>query len=633
MISPRRVGVIAVVCAIAFSMLGIKLWFLQVAEGNQNRALAQDNEVDTILTEAPRGEIRDRAGKLLAGSRASQALVVDRFQLTTQEEQTLVERLSVVLETDAASLTDRLVAAGRGQRVTIAVDVPDTVAFQIQEYPEDWKAVEVRPVPVRTYPNGPVASHVIGYVGKPSDRDLESIDYLKPGDTVGKAGIESYYDQVLRGSEGFELIRVNSRRQRLELLEERAAVSGQTAYLTIDLDLQVKVEEFVSAGVAISRSLGEQPSGKAAAIVMDANDCSLLAMASTPDYDPAAFVGGITTAEYAQIESQQALLNLAIQGEFAPASTFKVVPYAMAMQERLFPEGASSPFDSLDLPAQLEFQLGDDSQQVYRDWTYPVAQGMTNLRGALAKSADVYFWKLALEVWREWRGTAREALVQDWARKLSYGAETGVDLPFEHEGVVPDRDWLREANANFPEAYPRRNWLGGDLMNLVIGQGDLLATPLQVAVSYAALVNGGTVCRPRVLDRMEGAGAQVSTNPPQVTRQLELYPETTAFIREDLHRVVAGADGTARATFSGFGEDLAQIGGKTGTAEVGRAGEEVATAWFVGVAPIDAPRWVVVVVIDRGGGGSKVAAPVAKSILQHLLRGVADAVVPGGEGE
>lgn len=635
MISRWRIATLGVVFLALLVTLTIRLWFLQVAEGQVNAELAQQNQTATVRTEAPRGEIVDRYGVLLAGTRASQSIVVNRKQLTLEQEEQLVQRVAVLLGVEQEELRERFADAGSGSRFTLALDVPDAAAREIMEWGDsDFPGVEVRTIPVRLYPNGARAAHVIGYLGKPDQNHLDEYAYLDAGDEFGRAGIERYYDEILRGERGTELYQVDSVGKILSRVGEQQPESGYTAVSTLDLDMQIFVEEACAEGVHLAEDAEEEPSGKAVCLVMNARDGSVHAMASIPSFDPNAFVGGISRAQLAEIQDQGAELNLAIQGLFPPASTFKVVPYVMAIEEDIWPEGATGPDSEIYLDATVTFDLRDGiSQQVYRDWTYPEPQGITSLRSSIPKSADVYYYQLALSVWEKYRGTSNESLLQDWARRLSLGSRTGIDLPFENPGLVPDAAWLRQSHDRNPEAFPREVWVGGDLLNLTIGQGDLLVTPLQLATAYAALVNGGTVWQPRVVSHfIDNAGDVVAENEPTSVQRVDLDPATVAMLRSDLRAVVNGPNGTARATFADFGPRLAEVGGKTGTAEIVKA-EEIDTAWFVGVAPINDPEWVVAVVIDRGGGGSRVAAPVAKAILQYLLNGEAAPIRLGEEGE
>ncbi|MDQ3781668.1 MAG: penicillin-binding transpeptidase domain-containing protein, partial [Actinomycetota bacterium] len=252
-----------------------------------------------------------------------------------------------------------------------------------------------------------------------------------------------------------------------------------------------------------------------------------------------------------------------------------------------------------------------------------------DLHTGMQTSCDLYFWQIALNIWTNRSstegGTIAEDLLQQWSRRFGFDEPTGVDLPFEQDGLIPDREWFERAQVESPGLVRDGPWTGGDVLNAVIGQGSVLATPLQLANAYAAMVNGGTLWQPRVADAVvDEAGEVIRDIAPVAIGQIDLSPQSVAFLRQDLHQVVNGPTGTARGAFVDFGEGVDLVGGKTGTGEVIKgetAEEDVDTAVFTGVVPIDDPRYVVVIVIERGGSGGQIAAPTAVPVLQYLLTG------------
>jgi penicillin-binding protein 2 len=399
---------------------------------------------------------------------------------------------------------------------------------------------------------------------------------------------------------------------------------------------------------------------RSVAVVQDPTDGSVIAMGSYPTYDPTAFVSGLTSEEWVRLGTQNAFTNFAVQGLFAPASTFKVVAYMLAIEEGIYPLdrpiedrvlggeqpeeedvefGTDQPPVETLLPltsdtdlyhctGSLRFEFNDGSSQVYRDWKRN-GHGQLDLHGALEASCDLYFWEIALRVWNERaddEGINNENLWQEWARAFGFGEVSGVDLPFEKQGLIPDRTWFRdEQRAGTGRVRATGPWVGGDLMNAVVGQGTVLVTPLQLANGFSAMVNGGTVWQPQVVDRITNqSGTVIDPRDPIVLQQVDLDSRTVTAFRNDLQMVVNGSRGTARRAFETFGEGVSQVGGKTGTAEIIKSDDEVLqvdTAWFVGVAPVYNPEYVVSVVVERGGSGGKVAAPIARQILQHLVNG------------
>ncbi|MEA2009940.1 MAG: penicillin-binding transpeptidase domain-containing protein, partial [Actinomycetota bacterium] len=413
-------------------------------------------------------------------------------------------------------------------------------------------------------------------------------------------------------------------------------------------------------------------------VVEDPNDGSIIAMASYPSFDPTSFVSGLTQTEWESLGTINAFTNFAIQGQYAPASTFKAVSYVLAMEEAIYPldrpvgdrilgdentgttppdeagaeeepaqstpldrdlEPLTSDTDLYNCTGSLRFQFNDGSSQVYRDWKRN-GHGPLDLHGALQASCDLYFWEISLRIWNERAdetGINNEDLWQEWARSFGFGSETGIDLPFEKPGLIPDRQWFREEQReDTGRVRPTGPWVGGDLMNAVVGQGAVLVTPLQLANGFSAMLNGGTLWTPRVVSEMvDQEGNVVDENPKSIIQTIDMDPATVRALRSDMQKVVNGPIGTARAAFAGFGPSISTVGGKTGTAEIIKAVEdvqEVDTAWFVGVAPVLAPQYVVTVVVERGGSGGRVAAPVARQVLQYILNG-ADSVTSLEAGE
>ncbi len=625
--------------AAMFVILFTRLWFVQVAAGAEYAARAADQQIDSVPTLAPRGDIRDRNGVLLATSTFEPALVVDRRQVPSEEEAELVQRLSGLLDVQAADIEAAFEAAGPQGRFNLA-EVDKATAHYVWLHSANFPGVEVEMVPVRVYTRGTLMAHVLGHVGKPSQDDIDANPARDRRAVVGKAGIERQYEDELEGKPGVLAHRIDARGQILEFAGEVKPDQGNTLWLTLDSRVQQVVEETLAAGIRLSNDLKESGgeyanrTQRGAVVVLDATDFSIVAMVSEPAFDPQEFVAGISSERFEELGEAQAFNNLAVQGLFQPASTFKAVTYVTAVEENLYPAEAESHFGQLNCTGSLTFGFDDASRQVHRDWTYPRGHGAVDLHEATSQSCNVYFWSVALRIWRDSKtGAVDENILQEWARALGYGEPTGIDLPFEAGGIVPDRALFEEwAENDDPRLDARRlelpsPWLGGDLMNLAVGQGAMLATPLQVATSYGAIVNGGKLWQPRVVERIQARNGTVTRQRPVLVRDIDLDPETVAWFREDLVRVTTA--GTARRAFADFGSLRWQVGGKTGTSQSTNKELHDNTAWFVGVAPMDQPRYVVVVVIDEGGSGGQVAAPVAARILQYLLGERMTPVRPG----
>jgi penicillin-binding protein 2 len=627
-----RVGALGLAFLSLFAVLALRLWTIQITETEQYELQAANNQVRIANTPAPRGEIRDRNGKLLAGTRPALAAVVDGALVTRDVEEALVKRLAAfagMAESEVQDVVDR--AQTSGDRITLASELTDEQALFLVEYREDFPGVSVVPQPVRVYPEGPLAAHVIGYIGRPDATDLEKPE-IEPTDVLGKAGVERQYDFELRGTPGIIKYSIDAQ-GRVQSIREQSPVPGETLILTLDAGVQGVLEETLTEGLELARndiSPGCEPTSedkacpiRAVGVVIDATDGSVVAMASVPTFDPSIFIDGLTQEEWEALSQGAVFNNFAIQGVYAPASTFKSVAYVTALEHAIYPLELERDTDEYFCDGQLEFRFLDGSPQVFRDWL-PEGHGAIDLHGALHGSCDLYFWEVALRVWNGRNDQFDEDLLQQWARKFGFDQKTGIDLPFEKSGLIPDREWFERVQAETPGRVREGPWVGGDVMNVVLGQGEVLVTPLQLANAYAGMVNGGTMWQPRIVDSVvNDAGEVLLENPPQALSQVELSDRTVRLLREDMQLVVNG-NGTARSAFAEFGENKEVVGGKTGTAEVIKASagiEAVDTAWFVGVAPIDNPKYVVAVVVERGGSGGRVAAPIARRVLQFLING------------
>jgi penicillin-binding protein 2 len=634
-----RLATMGVIFVALFAVLVLRLWYLQVSTQASALETVEEQQLRVVTVEAPRGDVYDSKGRLLAGTRASLRIIVDRKLVPSEREEELIDNLATLLDIPASSLRARFEDQGVGARFSVGGEVTETIAVFAQEHMEDFPGVVVEPVPVRVYPEGETAAHVIGYIGAPSDQDLRRPD-ITPRDRVGRFGVEREYDSQLRGTPGRITYRVNAAGEILGVVDEVPAVAGGTVVTTIDLELQKVVEKALLDGMSLARRDG-QPVVRGAGVVIDPRDGSVLAMASVPGYDPALFIEGqISEEQWAALSEQAALNNFAIQGLYPPASTFKVVPYTLAIENSIYPTveqdqyaNRLDPNDPTSFYADGELQF--PNTPLLKDWK---VHGLVNIHTSLQVSSDNYYWGIALEIWERAGIDWPENILADWARLLGFGADTGIDLPFEQTGIVPDREWFQYQQRNKTGLVRSEGgWSGGDVMNMAIGQGSMSCTPLQLANAFGALVNGGTLWRPRVVSSIRDADNEiVFTNPASVIREIPIADSTVASLRADLHGVVASTIGTAYSAFQGFGPGLDQVGGKTGTAEIKVAtapGEkDVNTAWFVGVAPLDNPQYIVVIVLEQGGSGGKIAAPTGRAILQYLMGGsLAMDPVIGGE--
>lgn len=636
-----RLSILGMAFILMLSVVGLRLWFVQVAQGP---AIAQAAEEQTWLsktTHAARGEIYDRNGNLLVTNRLVPAVYVDRTFIQPDEQPQLIRRLSSLLAMDADELDQMYEDAGTNGRFQVAT-VNNQIAYQITEQLSSLPGVEIVKVPERVYLTGDTLSHVVGHLGLPDESDLEERPDLDPSVRIGKLGVEAFYDNDLRGTSGVQEYRV----RRGEIIDQRPAVApvpGDSIMLTADADLQQIVELALEEGIALSNEVKDQDRAdgeevfsetkRAAAVVLNPQTFEVLALASVPDFDPQLFVAGIDSETFGSLNEALAFNNRAVSGLYPPASTFKAITYTAFVEENLpLPQdvdGIDPAARQVDCDGEMIIPLNDGSAQVKTDWYYPDELGWLGLHGALENSCNKFFWSVGLGTWLN-RERVGENVIQNWAKDLGYGSATGIDLSSEAPGIVPTRqlfeEWAAYQREN-PDEPPRLQaerldpelaspFFGGDLMDFAIGQGTFTATPLQAAVSYAALVNGGTVMEPRIVDRVVDVDGQLveDVEPPPV-RTVDVSESTRRDLLADLNAVVTS--GTAQAAFDEFGPGLESVGGKTGTAESTATRDN--HAWFIGVAPIDDPQYVVAVVIEEGGSGGGIAAPVARHILQYLM--------------
>jgi penicillin-binding protein 2 len=647
-----RLTTLGILFIVMFSVIGLRLWFIQVAEGPQIARAAEEATWVGKSTFAARGDIYDRNGTLLATSRMVPAVMVDRTFVQPEQRAELVQELASIIGIDPVQLEALYEEAGINGRFQVST-VSNETAYAINESLDELPGVEVVKVPERVYINGPTMAHVLGHLGLPEQSDLDERKDLDRDVRIGKLGVERVYDELLQGEPGSVEYRV----RRGEIIEQRPPeepVAGSSLVLNIDLALQEQVELALENGVALSNEVKEEArddgeevfseTQRAAAVVLDVNTFDVLALASFPDFDPGLFVAGIDKTTFDGLNEAKAFNNLAVSGLYPPASTFKAITYTAKLEENLpFPtdvEGIDGELINCDGTLVLD-ELADGSPQEKHDWYDPRELGWLDIHGALENSCNIYFWNVALGTYQAYNGKANENILQDWASRLGYGHETGIDLTSEASGIIPTRQLFEEWKAyqlENPDEPPRLEpsrlelaspWLGGDLMDFAIGQGAFTSTPLQVASSYAALINGGTILQPRVVREIIGPdGERRPVDRPDPVK-VDIDPETRASLLADLGNVVSS--GTAADAFSDFGDGVENIGGKTGTAQSSVTRDN--HAWFVGVAPLDDPRYVVAVLIDEGGSGGQVAAPVARNILQYLAGNEQTPIVAGEEAD
>jgi penicillin-binding protein 2 len=613
-----RLSIVGVVVVSLFAALFARLWYLQVLDSEQFVQAATRNQVRLVYQEAPRGRILDRQGRVLANNRRSEVITVSRED--AREHPDMLPKLAALLGIELAELEKRIadVRFSPYKPVPVAQDVSEEIVVYLREHAAEFPGVEPTRLARRVYHFGALAAHVLGYVGEINDKELadrEGADY-RLGDSIGKSGVELVYERDLRGIPGIVKHEVNSQGKVLRDLGVREPIPGDDVQLTIDIDVQRLVEESLDQGLQAARQNVDREEKKhflapaGAAVVLDPTDGSVLAIASHPSYDPNNFVNGISRDTFAALQdpnNHYPLNNRAVMGQYAPGSTFKLMTAIAGLQGDMI-----APNSSLTDEGIYRVPNCRGEKCTYRN-AGGRSYGRVNLQRAIVVSSDVYFYWMGARFWVE-RSRYGEG-IQGTARRFGFGSKTGIPLPTEKAGRVPDPDLKRELHERYPEAFPEGEWRTGDSINLAIGQGEMVVTPIQLANAYATFANGGAIYEPRVAARvLDRDGDELRTVAPSRVGDVDLPPGVRDPILQGLRGVVAQPEGTAAAAFAGFPADF-PVAGKTGTAQVARKQD---TAVFVAFAPFDNPRYTVAVFMEEAGFGGSTAAPVARRILEGI---------------
>ena len=592
-----RLSLFGIFICVILALLSIRLWYLQLDEGENFRARSERNRLRLQRIPAVRGKLYDRMGRTLVDNLPSFDVVFmledipDLQRTLAQLERYMPPEQLMSAEGILPHDPRRPAYAG----VVAIRDVDWSAIMAVESHHRDFPGVHIEARSKRSYPMGNLAAHILGYVGEVTQRELEQSTGYHRGDLVGKFGIEKTWDLALRGEKGGRQIEVDASGRRLRTLEEIAPHTGQNLILTIDVDLQKAVED----------SLGERPG---AVVALDVNSGEILALASAPTFDPGMFSRGITSEEWRVLREDplRPMTNRAIQGQYPPASTFKIITAAAALEE-----GVVTPDTRFYCPGRLRV-----AGHTFRCWRRG-GHGSVDLRRALAMSCDVYFYHLGQRL-----GIGS---IAEYARRFGLDQPLGVGLAYEASGLIPDQAWKRKQIGD--------PWYPGETITASIGQGYVTATPLQMATAAAAVANGGTIYRPYILKQIIGAnGEVVTTASPEIVRHTGVSPEHLHVIADGMYDVVHKGYGTGQKARlpRERGKEQIRIAGKTGTAQViaGRGGRSTTVArrfrdhaWFVAFAPVDAPKIAVACLLEHSGhGGGRAAAPVVRKILQAYFQ-------------
>ena len=577
----RSIG-FGLIIAVLFLVLLARLWFLQIVHGDEYRTLAEGNQARTIRTRAPRGNILDCNGVVLASNRSQFAVYATPDVLNNDA---VLKRLAAVLGMDPDAIKSDLKDGQQNpyDPLRVAINVPIDLVTRVEEERPYMPGVTTEPEPVRWYPDATLAAQTLGAMGR---IDPQEYINLKPqgyfrDDYVGKSGLELQDEQYLHGVPGAENVQINARGKRIRVVGTEAPAPGNTVVLTLDAKLQAAAENafqehhFIGAAVAVDPRTG-----------------AVLALASAPTYNPNVFATGVSAKDWTPLSSNPShpLINRAVDAMYPPGSTFKPMVAAAGLQC-----GAISTHTTAYCPGYL--MLG---RAKFGCW---MRHGAVDFYSAIAMSCDVFFYEAGQKI-----GPDR---MSEYAKYFGLAAKTGIDLPSEDIGSVPNPSWkakhFAKAGADFAK------WYGGDTLHMSIGQGDVLVTPLQMALSTAAIANGGDLMRPYLTDRIKNpvTGAIVHQTQPVITRHVPISDENLADVRRAMRQTVT--NGTGKVVL--FPEVAAAA--KTGSAQV--HGSDKTHGWFICFAPIDHPTIAIAAIVEHGGHGADSAGLIARAMmLQHF---------------
>jgi penicillin-binding protein 2 len=588
----RRSQLLFIFITVAFLGLITRLVFLQIVEGERFTYLSENNRIRIKRVPGTRGMIFDREGQLLVDSRPSFDLIF--VPEDSERPETTLKLLAGYLRRDPVELLKTFEEnknRAAFDELVLGRDVDWAAVVAVETHQLELPGVSLRARPRRNYSDGPMAAHVLGYLGEINQKQLKLLKdqgYVL-GDEIGQYGLERRWEELLRGQSGGQQVEVDALGRRVRVLHEVTDVPGYTVHLTLDRQLQETAYEALK--------------GKEGTIVaLDVHSGAILALASTPAFDPNTFARGIKADEWSGLIKDQLrpLSNRATQGQYPPGSTFKIVMSIAGLEE-----GVIQPESFIQDPGFYSF-----GNRSFRDWKKG-GHGAVNLHKAIVESCDTYFYQLGPKL-----GIDR---IAKWANAFGLGEKTGIALDDERSGTIPSTEWKRKRY--------RQPWFPGETVSVAIGQGYVTVTPLQLANMMAAVANGGKLYRPYVVNKVESVdGATVREYGPEVIRTIELKPDTLKRVRAALADVVSAPHGTGAAARS----QVVSIAGKTGTAQVVEMkGGYVKTeqlayfnrdhAWFVSYAPVENPQVAIAVLVEHGGHGGDAAAPMAKKVFEKFI--------------
>ena len=638
--STSRLKVLAILVAFMFAALTTRLWFLQVLTSASAGARIDRQSARFVETDATRGRIYDDQDRPLVLNRISLEVRVTKDQLSSDDAEGELLRLSDVLGIPVEEIRKGLDNTDYYdyQSKPVAYDVSKDVSFYLSEHQDEFPGVEVVPAAVRDYPNGTMAAHVLGWVGQINAEEIKAKKFKNygPNDLVGKTGLEQQYERFLRGRKGQQKYLVDSNQQIVRLLGEQPAVPGDNLVLSLDIHAQRIAEQALSDGIANTRSIfddTQSPPGylkgtSGAVVVMDPTTGGIKALASWPSFDPSWFVQSLTKKRIAALFGDQSgapTLDRATQLSFAPGSTFKPFIALAAQQNGIANFGSY-------YPCPPEYVYPGDTTTVFHNWT-TANLGTISVERALQISCDTVFYQFGADFYDRYNVDQYghdATLLQDSLRQFGFGTATKLDLPLETTGLIPDPTWKKQFAIDHPNVLlpEEQSWLPGDDIQMAIGQGFVTVTPMQLAVAYSAIANGGKVCRPHVVDHIEDpAGETVHTVSGHCNDRKLPYTQAELDYIKNALATVTQSGGTASSAFAGFPLSQVPVAGKTGTAQRPPFQD---TSWFAAMVPANDPKYVIIAMVEQGGHGSTSAAPIVRQVIEGLYGIDSNGVVNGG---
>jgi len=606
-----RFKIVLYLLLVVFIVLVLRLYFLQVMSGELYAELASESIAREKTVSAPRGNIYDRNGKLLVKSVPVKAVVVEPYTVSKNED--VIKALSGCLDMSYEEIKEKVEKSNVSymDRIILKQDIDTATMIYLKENSSKFPGVEVVDVYLREYNFGFLASHLLGYTGEIDEDRLKSEIYANDyegGDQIGLTGLEETYESVMKGKKGKIIYEVDPLGKPVSILEETVPISGNDLYLTIDIDLQRVVEKILYESILEVRQKKikdtdeyyKVPGG--AVVVLSPKNGQILAMASYPTFNPELFVGGISLDNWDYLndpENYYPLINRAVMS-FPPGSSIKIVPAYAGLAEDIISERGR-----LNC-AGVWLGLGKDFPKSC--WS---SHGSLDIRGAIKNSCDIYFYQVGYGLFT--KNNNMEELLQKYLRIFGFGSLTGIDLSNEDEGLVPDKEWKKDY---FKDQAGYSVWFPGDTVNMTIGQGDLLVTPLQMAQAFSILANRGIEYSPHLIKEIrDSEGNLFPDSSIQEYQDLKLNEYFIEIIEDGLVQVVSQG-GTAAGVFRDFPLDIIPVAGKTGTAEFyGRQDY----AWFASYAPVGNPEYVIVAMLEEAGSGGSNVAPIIEEIYRYLF--------------